>query len=72
MSMYQIVRNIDFCYGHRLLEHPGKCLHLHGHNGRAEILLDAERLDARGMVADFSEQNAADIIIESLLDIWFD
>jgi 6-pyruvoyltetrahydropterin/6-carboxytetrahydropterin synthase len=53
--MHRIVRAIDFCYGHRLLEHAGRCRHLHGHNGRAEVTLAAARLDARGMVADFSD-----------------
>lgn len=53
--MHRIIRSIDFCYGHRLLEHPGKCLHLHGHNGRVEVALEAPTLDGRGMVADFSE-----------------
>lgn len=53
--MHRIVRHLDFCYGHRLLQHPGKCLHLHGHNGRAEVTLQAEHLDSRGMVADFSD-----------------
>lgn len=54
MPRYRIVKSIDFCYGHRLLEHGGKCRHLHGHNGRVEIVLEGE-LDAQGMVRDFGE-----------------
>jgi 6-pyruvoyltetrahydropterin/6-carboxytetrahydropterin synthase len=53
--MFRIQRNIDFCYGHRLPGDPGKCGHLHGHNARAEIVLQADGLDGRDMVADFSE-----------------
>jgi 6-pyruvoyltetrahydropterin/6-carboxytetrahydropterin synthase len=53
--MYEVTRLIRFCYGHRLLNYAGKCRHLHGHNGVAEITLRAERLDARGMVRDFDE-----------------
>jgi 6-pyruvoyltetrahydropterin/6-carboxytetrahydropterin synthase len=53
--MYRISKQIHFCYGHRLLEHAGKCRHLHGHNARAEITLEAERLDGQGMVRDFSD-----------------
>lgn len=53
--MFRVTREIDFCYGHRLLNHDGKCKNLHGHNGRAIITLEAERLDDRGMVRDFSE-----------------
>ena len=53
--MYRVTREIAFCYGHRLLDYEGKCRHLHGHNGRAVISLEAESLDARGMLVDFGE-----------------
>jgi 6-pyruvoyltetrahydropterin/6-carboxytetrahydropterin synthase len=53
--MYRVSREINFCYGHRLLNYEGKCRHLHGHNGRAVIVLEAPRLDARGMLVDFTE-----------------
>lgn len=53
--MYTIVREIHFCYGHRLLNYDGKCRHLHGHNGKVEIELFANTLDAMGMVLDFEE-----------------
>src|SRR5207249_8708993 len=52
-SMYRVTREIRFCYGHRLLNHAGKCRHLHGHNGRAVLVLEAARLDGLGMVMDF-------------------
>jgi 6-pyruvoyltetrahydropterin/6-carboxytetrahydropterin synthase len=53
--MYSVTETVFFSYGHRLLDHQGKCAHAHGHNGRVEIRLDAPALDRRGMVADFSE-----------------
>jgi 6-pyruvoyltetrahydropterin/6-carboxytetrahydropterin synthase len=53
--MFTVSREIDFCYGHRLLNYAGKCRHLHGHNGRLIITLEAEQLDEQGMVLDFSE-----------------
>lgn len=53
--MYRIAREIDFCYGHRLLNYEGKCRHLHGHNGKAIITLESPELDQRGMVLDFSD-----------------
>ena len=53
--MYQVTKHIDFCYGHRLLNYDGKCRHLHGHNGRVEVRIDADKLDARGMVHDFAD-----------------
>src|SRR5215472_2015090 len=52
--MYRVTREIAFCYGHRLLNYDGKCRHLHGHNGRAVIVLEAPTLDGLGMVVDFS------------------
>lgn len=53
--MYKVSKAIEFCYGHRLLNYDGKCRHLHGHNARAEIELNSEKLDDRGMVFDFSD-----------------
>jgi 6-pyruvoyltetrahydropterin/6-carboxytetrahydropterin synthase len=53
--MYRVTREIEFCYGHRLLNYHGKCQHLHGHNARAIIALEAPALDARGMLVDFVE-----------------
>jgi 6-pyruvoyltetrahydropterin/6-carboxytetrahydropterin synthase len=53
--MFRVTREIDFCYGHRLLNYAGKCRYLHGHNGRAVIVIESQNLDERGMVLDFSD-----------------
>jgi 6-pyruvoyltetrahydropterin/6-carboxytetrahydropterin synthase len=63
--MFRVTREIDFCYGHRLLDYEGKCQYLHGHNGRAVITVEAPSLDARGMVFDFSE-------IKRVVSRWID
>jgi 6-pyruvoyltetrahydropterin/6-carboxytetrahydropterin synthase len=63
--MYRVSRQIDFCYGHRLLNYEGKCRYLHGHNGRAEIAIAAEQLDERGMVLDFTA-------IKDVVSRWID
>lgn len=63
--MFRVTRQIDFCYGHRLLNYDGKCKFLHGHNGRAEIAIEAETLDQRGMVLDFSD-------IKRVVSAWID
>lgn len=63
--MFRISREIDFCYGHRLLNYAGKCKYLHGHNGRAVIVLEGEDLDERGMLTDFSE-------IKRVVSCWID
>lgn len=56
--MFQVTREIEFCYGHRLLNYEGKCKYLHGHNGKAIIAVEAATLDHRGMVLDFSDIKA--------------
>lgn len=53
--MFRVTQEIEFCYGHRLLNYDGKCKHLHGHNGKAVIVLEAAELDHRGMLVDFSD-----------------
>lgn len=63
--MFRVTREIDFCYGHRLLNYDGKCRYLHGHNGRAVIVLESEGLDERGMVLDFSD-------IKRVVSKWID
>ncbi|MGO9599739.1 MAG: 6-pyruvoyl trahydropterin synthase family protein [Isosphaeraceae bacterium] len=52
--MFRVTREIEFCYGHRLLNYEGKCRHLHGHNGRAIVTLQGPELDAAGMLVDFA------------------
>src|SRR5262245_26915372 len=52
--MFRVTRELTFCYGHRLLQHQGKCRHLHGHNGRVLITLETASLDTQGMVVDFA------------------
>lgn len=63
--MFRVTREIDFCYGHRLLNYDGKCKYLHGHNGRAVITIESPTLDARGMVIDFSD-------IKRVVSNWID
>jgi len=63
--MFKVTREIDFCYGHRLLNYEGKCKYLHGHNGRAVIVIENDQLDKRGMVLDFSD-------IKKVVSTWID
>ncbi|MBI3836552.1 MAG: 6-carboxytetrahydropterin synthase [Planctomycetia bacterium] len=63
--MFRVTREIDFCYGHRLLNYDGKCKYLHGHNGRAVIAIESPTLDTRGMVLDFSD-------IKRVVSNWID
>ena len=52
---YRVTVQIQFCYGHRLLDYDGACAHPHGHNGLVEIELESDTLDGRGMVFDFGD-----------------
>ena len=63
--MYKVVKEIHFCYGHRLLNYDGKCAHPHGHNGKIVISLSADQLDRRGMVVDFVD-------IKEVVQNWVD
>ncbi|HSR49777.1 MAG TPA: 6-carboxytetrahydropterin synthase [Acidobacteriota bacterium] len=53
--MHKIVKQLTFCYGHRLLEYQGKCARPHGHTALVEIELASSQLNALGMVRDFGE-----------------
>jgi 6-pyruvoyltetrahydropterin/6-carboxytetrahydropterin synthase len=63
--MFKVTKQIEFCYGHRLLNYTGPCRHLHGHNGRVEVDLATTGLDPRGMVYDFSD-------IKKFIKEWID
>ena len=63
--MFKVVKIMEFCYGHRLLDYDGKCANLHGHNGLVEIEIKTNKLDARGLVVDFGEIKA---IVKKFLD----
>ncbi|HVO33015.1 MAG TPA: 6-carboxytetrahydropterin synthase [Elusimicrobiota bacterium] len=63
--MFHAAKEIQFCYGHRLLNYAGKCRNFHGHNGTVEVKISTPSLDARSMVRDFSE-------IKSILKAWID
>jgi len=67
--MFTITKDIYFCYGHRLMGHPGKCRHLHGHSVKAAITVAAPELNDQGMVCDFADISAvAHRYIDSELD----
>jgi len=66
--MFRVTQELRFCYGHRLLGHPGKCARLHGHNARVFLVLRAASVDAKGMVIAFDvlEQRARRYLDEAL------
>jgi 6-pyruvoyltetrahydropterin/6-carboxytetrahydropterin synthase len=67
--MFTITKEVYFCYGHRLMNHSGKCKNLHGHSVKAAISIEQEHLNDEGMVCDFSEiRDCAEQYIDSYLD----
>ncbi len=50
---YTVSIKVSFCYGHRIVGHPGKCANLHGHTGTVEVRVRSSKLNELGMVTDF-------------------
>jgi len=63
--MFIITKEVYFCYGHRLMNHAGKCRNLHGHSVKASVSIEHEQLNEQGMVCDFSDIKAC---VESYID----
>lgn len=53
--MHTITTEVYFCYGHRLMNHNGKCKNLHGHSVKACVSVAQQQLNEQGMVCDFSD-----------------
>lgn len=67
--MYIITKEVYFCYGHRLMNHPGKCRNLHGHSVKASISIKQEQLNDQAMVCDFSDiKDSVEKYIDAHLD----
>ena len=60
-----VMRKVQFCAGHRLLGHEGKCANLHGHNYLVEFHVTGREVDQLGRVVDFS-------VINKLFKGWID
>ncbi len=67
--MFTITKEVYFCYGHRLMNHGGKCRHLHGHSVKAAISIAHDTLDNQGMVCDFSDVKTC---VEAYVDTHLD
>ena len=54
--MYEIKKTFEISAAHKLaLDYPSKCTELHGHNWIVTVYLRAEKLNAAGMIMDFTE-----------------
>lgn len=74
---WKISKEFDFCYGHRVwsqtlntefsLDGCLKCRHLHGHQGKILVYLEAHKL-TNGMVTDFKHLNWFKQFLDDTLD----
>lgn len=63
--MFEIVVERTIAAAHFLRDFSGPCERLHGHNYRIEVFLRGERLNAAGMLEDFSDiKRALNAILE--------
>ncbi len=58
-------RRIQFCAGHRVLNHESKCANPHGHNYVVWIHARSSELDSIGRVIDFS-------VLKEMIGGWLD
>ena len=58
-------RRVQFCAGHRVLGHEGKCANMHGHNYVVLFTAEAPELDSVGRVIDFS-------VLKEMLGGWIE
>jgi 6-pyruvoyltetrahydropterin/6-carboxytetrahydropterin synthase len=75
--MYEIGKQFDFCYGHRVwsqelnpafsLDSCLSCRHLHGHQGKLIVYLKGAKLQS-GMVTDFKHLNWFKKWVDDVLD----
>ena len=75
--LWKISKEFEFCYGHRVwsqtlntefsLDGCLKCRHLHGHQGKILVYLEASELND-GMVTDFKHLNWFKQFIDNVLD----
>ena len=74
---WQISKQFDFCYGHRVwsqqlnkeyaLDECLMCRHLHGHQGKIIVYLQSNKLE-NGMVTDFKHLNWFKKFLDDTLD----
>lgn len=63
--MLSITRRFQFCAGHRVFKHEGKCMHPHGHNYVLYATFTATDQDKLGRIIDFS-------VLKDRLGKWID
>jgi len=65
MGRVTCTRRLEFDAGHVLMNHEGKCAHIHGHRYAVEFTCSTHDLDGVGRVVDFS-------VVKNLVGAWID
>ena len=68
--MAEITKEYEISYGHRLMNHKGKCSRLHGHNAKISITIQGSILkkpesSSNGMIMDFGD-------LDTGIGLWLD
>ncbi|MBN8218775.1 MAG: 6-carboxytetrahydropterin synthase [Spirochaetes bacterium] len=65
----RVTRRFRFEAAHRLWkDYSGKCAHNHGHSWTASVTVEADALDAKGMVVDYADLKALGAWIDAAWD----
>jgi len=67
MKMYEVSKEFEIDYAHRLLGYDGDCARIHGHRAKIVVFARGEELNAEWMVVDFKDIKEA---MESILNMF--
>ena len=70
--MYELLVKVDFEAAHRVVDYPGKCNRMHGHNWTIDVMVVGTKLNELGFLVDFKDLKAAiDELVISKLDHYY-
>ena len=70
--MYELLVKVDFEAAHRVVDYPGKCNRMHGHNWTIDVMVVGTKLNELGFLVDFKDLKAAiDELVFSKLDHYY-
>ena len=55
MKMYEVSKEFEIDYAHRLLGYDGDCARIHGHRAKIIVVVISEELNAEWKVVDFKD-----------------
>ena len=65
--MFEVTVEQDFASAHALRNYKGACENVHGHNWKAQVVIEGESLDGAGMLIDFLDvKHMMDAIVAPL------